>query len=209
MHRKLSAVVALLVVTVVPAVAQGKYDVWSGGSVVGSGKFYVRLAGHGIENYFSMVVEVGGKKQEFAARGLYDSQGAALRESFVEKAGGATKTTILNYGPTKVVASITNHGKRTVKMIPYPGGRRSASPSVFWFVKTTPKVGAKDRGYELDSTTLKFSARTVVYLGKDDVTVPQGTRTGHRISNGEKTFWLDAKGLPLRMDIGPFTWIRR
>lgn len=209
MHRKFSAVVALLVVTVVPAVAQGKYDVWSGGSVVGSGKFYVKLAGSGIENYFSMVVEVGGKKQEFAARGLYDHRGAALRESFIEKSDGVAKTTILNYGRTRVEASVTYRGKRTLKRIPYPGGSRSPSPSIFWFVKTTPKVGAKDRGYELDSTTLKFSARTVVYLGKDDVTVPQGTRTGHRISNGEKTFWLDAKGLPLRMDIGPFTWIRR
>ncbi|MBL8047526.1 MAG: hypothetical protein JNJ45_02480 [Chthonomonas sp.] len=190
--------------------AQATYNVMVGGRVVGQGKYFIKkLPEGGLENYFSLYFSTAEGKSEFAARGTYNKNGRPIRENYVQKSPAGKKTTLLSYSAGSVKAEVVTDGRRITKTVKVPEGASLSSPSVFWFVKATPRAGSQDRGYEFNSESLRFDDRLVSYIGKETLFAGNRKIVSHKIANGMKTFWLDEKGLPVKIDLGTLQLIRQ
>jgi hypothetical protein len=93
-------------------------------------------------------------------------------------------------------------GKRTVKVVPLAAGAPTQAKSEFWFVRDKPVKGATDKYYHFNVSGLTWELTTVVYEGQQAVTIGGKKVTGHVLKQTRGTAFLDAQGLPLRLDLG-------
>lgn len=94
------------------------------------------------------------------------------------------------------------NGKRSSKEVPLVGSAPTESPSEFWFIRDMPKVGATDRRYRFNVSSLAWELITSTYLGPK--TYGQGTKKlpGYEVKSSQGTALLDSKGLPYKLELG-------
>lgn len=91
-------------------------------------------------------------------------------------------------------------GKKTTKSVAMPKGSSTIDPSVFWFLRDKPKVGAKVTYAQFDPLELKWVNETVTYKGPVSITFKGKKTTAHLLVLTKSKQWLDDKGMPYRFE---------
>jgi hypothetical protein len=99
-------------------------------------------------------------------------------------------------------------GKRTSVKIPLGKALPRANVSEYWFVRDTPKVGAKVTYYRLNIRKQEWEQVTVRYLGKKPVKVGNQTIEAHCLEQGDQTAYLDDSGMPYLLKTPEMTLVR-
>lgn len=139
--------------------------------------------------------------------------------NYHEKTMSEDKIVSMTFSSTSVKVTVTSNGKKTVKNIAIPAGKSLLSPSAFWFSRDIPKPGAVEKSIRLDENTLQWKDQTIKYVGDETILV-KGTKVkAHKLVSQDpvtakgqppriSTIYLDAKGLPYKIQEPSITFLR-
>jgi hypothetical protein len=188
--------------------AQSMMTVYQQDKKVGTAKYYLKKTSKGIESYFALSVTGAAGKVNFIARGSHNKKGFPIRESYRQFSPSGDRSTVLTFSPTSITIQTEADGRKATKKQPIAKNINLATPSVYWFVNTTPKVGKLESSDEFDAERLTFKVRTVQYVGKETLVIRGKRLSLHKVKHSDDTFWLDSKGLPVQIELGGLLMVR-
>jgi hypothetical protein len=194
--------VVIILATVAAAICPGQsatYDVYALGKKVGSGSWKQSVLRNGdYSTQLSFELAVGEELFRASGEVVTTRNGMPKRNRMEYSDKGLVLET---YGKSSVKVETTQNGRKITKEIKYPPGKSVRSPSFLWFISVKPKVGQSETYYELDTDTYKWQLARDTYVGSRIIKVGGRNRQAHFITSKEIDFWLDSKGIPLRIHI--------
>lgn len=135
---------------------------------------------------------------------FYDSTGRLAKYVYkVPMTDGSMRVTTKQYSKTSCTISVQEGGKTRKEVLQIPKGATAVNPSVFWFIRTTPRPGAKVTVYAVDDNRFRWNQKPVTYVGPAQAVIGNKKYPGHLVimPSGSK-YILDGKGMPITMAIG-------
>lgn len=146
----------------------------------------------------------GGNTVTLRSESTYSAKGSPLRmfhESLTTNPR-TRRTVTVTFSARGATAVEEVGGKRTTKEVPLVPGAPYESKSEFWFLRDTPKVGAVDKRYRFNVSSLTWELTSTTYVGPKTYKLGAKNVLGHEIQSTQGLAIVDAKGLPYRLELG-------
>jgi hypothetical protein len=197
--KALISTAILLAAILVQAQGTAKMTLAVNGTPVGTATLSQKFDKAGLlHQSLHMEVSLGTLKNSIDADSVTDRNGRPVSEKAITVQSGKKSVTTLTYGTSSLTITTTENGKTSTVKSAIPKGNL-ADASTMWFITTKPKPGAKATYLHFDKRTKQWQTKTATYSGDD--TVPQTMKKGHHVHHEDGEFWLDAKGMPIRMEL--------
>ena len=146
-----------------------------------------------------------GNSVTLRSESTYDSKGAPTRMFHESSTTNPKVKRTVTVSFSKAGAHVVEEsgGKRNVRDIPLVEGAPITSKSEFWFIRDTPNIGAVDKRYRFNVSKLEWELVTTTYKGLKTIKVGGKSVQAHELHSDLGTAWVDGKGLPHRLEIGP------
>jgi hypothetical protein len=192
-------------------VGQVSMDVVAGDRKVGTARLTQKLQPDGTKQV-QVSLSLTGPQGSVTVReeATYQPSGAPLRQvvEMSDKDGKRLATIVATFDDDGAHVVTDAAGKRTSVKIPLGKALPRANVSEYWFVRDTPKVGAKVTYYRLNIRKQEWEQVTVRYLGKKPVKVGNQTIEAHCLEQGDQTAYLDDSGMPYLLKTPEMTLVR-
>lgn len=181
-----------------------KMTVYLNGRVAGAATMLQKLGADGGKSVqLSMELKSESLAINLRQESTYDKTGRPIRK-FQETHNVTLKTrrtVVVTFDAAGANAVIDEGGKRTVKKIPLPETAAREDVSEFWFVRDVPKPGAVVKANTVNLETLTWELVTTTYKGLVDITIAGRKVKAHRTESDRGVAFIDAQGLPLRLEL--------
>ncbi len=177
-------------------------ELFEGEDVIGTVDFGYRLDQAG--NRFSVVLtNVDTDEEHFSMRETYrhDKSGKLIQSQRRTNIDGKVASIAVTYGGTELTVERNWGDEIETNTVVYADPPQSlVDPSVFWFVRDTPKRGERIKSWTYQPISGQWVERVVTYHGQVDVKHHEETIKAHRVTVGDEvTMYLDDKGMPWRV----------
>lgn len=147
----------------------------------------------------------GGNTVTLRSESTYTSKGTPKRMFHESQTSNPkakrTVTVSFNAKGAQVVEEVG--GKRNVRDVPLVPNAPIASKSEFWFIRDTPNLNAADKRYRFNISQLEWELVTTTYTGLKKIKVGAKQVQAHELKSSQGMAWVDGKGLPHLLEIGP------
>lgn len=201
-----AALAAVLACVSVFASAQIKLNVIADGRRAGEASYSHKILPDGsklVQLTISLQSQ-DGKAVNLRSETKYSPSGVAERmfhESLADK-GRTRRQVTVTFDSEGAIAVEEAGGKRQTKRVPLVKTAPLENPSQFWFLRNVPKVGDRVRYYHFDVGSLSWELNMSAYLGPKEVTLGGKKMQGHQIQENRSLAVVDAKGLPIVIELG-------
>jgi hypothetical protein len=138
----------------------------------------------------------------------YGPDGTPRRKYTKQTSATGVEVRVVTFRGTTATLIIEKGGSTNTRSFPAPSGANIRARSELWFRTIQPKVGETDTYYRFDVNSAAWQKVTVKYEG-DQALQSGGRELSCRVVsvNGMKSF-LDAEGLPVRIEVGEMVMVR-
>ncbi len=197
----ISAFVAGALLTQGETITKLNYDVFIGNNRSGTAVMTIKDDGQSRTVGVTMDVKVGGVAVTVRQSSTYGADGAALASLLYSASGKNTNSINVTYDAKGANVNASENDKTSRSFIPLAAAAPRSNPSLFWFTRTTPKIGDKISYYSFDANTKAWRLMTSEYAEAKPYSIGRQSFPAHHVlitRGGETTHnWLDAKGQPL------------
>lgn len=121
--------------------------------------------------------------------------------------GALQRSWLMRFGESSL--ELTTGAEPESTQVPYPAGQSLRATSEFWVIRDVPRQGETVRFVSYDPEAGTWRESVVRYIGEQRIQWNQTTVRAHLITvNGDRA-WLDARGLPYRIERGDTRLERR
>lgn len=177
------------------------YNVFIGNNRSGTAVMTIKDDGRNRSVGVTMDVKVGALAVTVRQSSTYGADGAALTSLLYSASGKDTNSVNVTFDARGANVNASENDKTSRSFIPLAATAPRTNPSLFWFTRTTPKIGEKISYYSFDANTKAWRLMTSEYAEFKSYSLGGQSFPAHHVlitRGGETTHnWLDAKGQPL------------
>lgn len=186
------------------ACAQVKLNILRGTSSIGTANANHRLNPDGSKLVQLSMELIGaqGQKVKIRQESTYNAKGEPVR-SYQELTGEKPRKSrrlVVTYDADGANVVIDEDGKRETKHVPLTKTAPRTQKNEFWFLRDKPKAGTTEEYYRFSLDSMEWQIVRTTYVGPKTLTINGKSVKCHEIKSSDGSYWVDDKGLPVRLD---------